>query len=151
MRQERLRRHLTKLIKRVLGKSWTLSLFGSAASGLAHAHSDLDLQIVDQASTAPLSRAESQRALRRLAGVCAKSGMRTQRILHARTPIIKLFDPESGVHVDVAGTDVGDQDRALVASEMLVALIKVDSRFRRLTLFVKWFACVWCMRVCTCR
>ena len=58
-------------------------------TGLAHAYSDLDLQLMDASSSAPLPRREGQRALRHLLGVCVRDGMEGQGVLNARTPIIK--------------------------------------------------------------
>ena len=69
-RRQQLLKHMSKLAKRACGKSAALELFGSSASGLAHAHSDLDLQLVELTSSVPVPRREAQRKLRALLSVC---------------------------------------------------------------------------------
>ncbi|KAJ3347780.1 hypothetical protein HDU83_001832 [Entophlyctis luteolus] len=137
--QPRRLQFLTKLqtiITSGFGLGYTARLFGSSLTTLASTTSDADVTILlDNVLENPNNHPISNMYL--LANVLRYHGMqKVLAIATARVPIVKFYDPEYDLHVDVnVGNTLGIEN-----SRMVCEYMRLDPRLRDVILLVKHWA-----------
>jgi len=109
--------------------------FGSTATGLYFSRADLDICVLPL--TASGSTPQPPKALYALAGRLRGAGfVHIQPITHARVPIVKFVEPQSGMQCDISLSNA----LALRNSALLRFYSDLDPRVRPLALAVKLWA-----------
>ncbi|KAG0560845.1 hypothetical protein M758_9G018100 [Ceratodon purpureus] len=130
-KQRKFLTHLDRLVTRDWGGA-KLFLFGSCANDFGVCNSDIDvcLSVDDEHS----SKAE---LVMRMAGILRSDDMQNvQALTHARVPIVKFTDPDTGINCDICVNNM----LAVVNSKLLHDYSQVDPRLRQLAFLVKHWA-----------
>eukprot|EP00898_Chlorokybus_atmophyticus_P004171 jgi/Chlat1/4755/Chrsp308S04724 len=106
--------------------------FGSYANGFTVKNSDVDLCLeVEDEETAKADH------VTRLADILERNGMKdVQALTHARVPIVKFKDPQSGVACDICVNNL----LAVANTRLLYTYASLDPRLKQLALIVKHWA-----------
>lgn len=131
LKQRKFLTHLDRLVSRDWGGA-KLFLFGSCANDFGVCNSDIDvcLSVDDEHS----SKAE---LVMKMAGILRSDNMQNiQALTHARVPIVKFTDPDTGINCDICVNNM----LAVVNSKLLHDYSQVDPRLRQLAFLVKHWA-----------
>jgi DNA polymerase sigma len=130
-RQDKFLTQLDRLVSRDWGCA-KLFLFGSCSNGFGVRNSDIDicLSVDDEHS----SKAE---LVTKMAAILRSDDMQNvQALTHARVPIVKFTDPDTGINCDICVNNM----LAVVNSKLLHDYSQVDPRLRQLAFLVKHWA-----------
>ena len=126
-----LAKSITKLIFKALMPSVTVGVFGSFASGLYLPNSDIDL-VIEEPSMSP------KKLLYKISRILRgeNNGLEILELLpHARVPIIKCQDKQTGVFIDM----VFNEFSGLLQIEQIKKASENHNEFEYLYLVLKFF------------
>ncbi|KJA17193.1 hypothetical protein HYPSUDRAFT_46650 [Hypholoma sublateritium FD-334 SS-4] len=103
--RDRVRAHVERAVQRVFGSHYTVEFFGSTRYGVSHAHSDLDMVIIDPYRPQGYLEKEVKDPLynvRTLATALRRDGfIHVDFRMHSSVPIVKFKDANTGLDCDL--------------------------------------------------
>ncbi|XP_038708163.1 UTP:RNA uridylyltransferase 1-like isoform X2 [Tripterygium wilfordii] len=128
-------KQLLMLLEKLVNKEWPqaqLYLYGSCANSFGVSKSDIDVCLAME--DADINKSE---VLLKLADILQSDNFQNvQALTHARVPIVKLMDPETGISCDICVNNV----LAVVNTKVLRDYACIDERLRQLAFIVKHWA-----------
>eukprot|EP00177_Eucheuma_denticulatum_P001011 GFKZ01001845.1.p2 GENE.GFKZ01001845.1~~GFKZ01001845.1.p2 ORF type:complete len:813 (-),score=104.15 GFKZ01001845.1:3482-5920(-) len=140
------REDLLRRLRKIISSEWQgagIDVYGSAGNGLGLRSADVDMSLYMPQDIKITHGCEDSTACRpkvilaRLATIMAEHQMEIlSKVLDARVPVIKMFDPVSQLQVDVCVNNI----LAVENTALLKAYVDLDERFRYVCILVKLWA-----------
>lgn len=141
-----IREDLLRRLRKIISSEWEgagIDVYGSAGNGLGMRSADVDMSLYMPPEIKITHGCEDGKACRpkvilaRLATIMAEHQMEIlSKVLDARVPVIKMFDPVSKLQVDVCVNNI----LAVENTALLKAYVDLDERFRYVCILVKLWA-----------